>query len=411
MIFVLMAFFQMLGITLAADPFSKLLVQIFQFGPNLFGAALLFLIAWLLGTVIRLIVKKLLLAAKFDERLSEKVELEGKPSISLTTTISDAVYWLVFLLFLPAILDALNLYGLLEPVQVMLHNFLGFLPNLLAALLIGFIGWFVARLVQRIVTNIIAAAGGDKFCERIGLAPLSKIIGLIVYILILIPVMIAALNTLELDAVTMPASNMLNMIFTAIPPIFAAVVMIFITYIVGRIAAGFITELLKKIGFDTVLMRIGIGKQLEAGKLSPSEIVGYIALVAIMLLASFEAASMLGFHTLSELMAEFTVFGGRILLGLVIFGLSLYLANVASKAIKTGGSPQADFLALLARISIILLAGAIALQHMGIATEIISLAFGLIVGSIAVAAALAFGIGGRDFAARKLQEWTKDSAK
>ncbi len=60
---------------------------------------------------------------------------------------------------------------------------------------------------------------------------------------------------------------------------------------------------------------------------------------------------------------------------------------------------------MAARVSIIGLAGAIALQQMGLANEIISLAFGIILGSLAVAAALAFGIGGRDIAARKLEGW------
>jgi uncharacterized membrane protein len=46
-----------------------------------------------------------------------------------------------------------------------------------------------------------------------------------------------------------------------------------------------------------------------------------------------------------------------------------------------------------------------ALQQMGLADEIISLAFGLLFGAIAVAAAIAFGLGGRDIAARQLDEW------
>ncbi|MFH1861545.1 MAG: mechanosensitive ion channel, partial [bacterium] len=197
------------------------------------------------------------------------------------------------------------------------------------------------------------------------------------------------------------------LILNALPPIFAAVVMITITYIIGKIAAGFITELLTKIGFNAVLLRLGIGKDASEGKWTPSEIVGYLILVAIMLFAAFEAASMLGFDRLSQLTAEFTVFGGHVLLGLVIFGLGLYLANIASNAIKTGSTPQADFLALLARLAIYLLAGAIAIRHMGLANEIVHIAFGAIVGCIALAAAIAFGVGGRDIAARKLEEWTK----
>ena len=104
-------------------------------------------------------------------------------------------------------------------------------------------------------------------------------------------------------------------------------------------------------------------------------------------------------------MKELTVLGGHIILGLVIFGLGLYLANLASKTIQSGGTAQADLLSRIARIAIILLAGSIALRYTGLANEIINLAFGLILGAIALALAISFGVGGRDLAARKLEDW------
>ena len=62
---------------------------------------------------------------------------------------------------------------------------------------------------------------------------------------------------------------------------------------------------------------------------------------------------------------------------------------------------------MIARVAILVLAGAMSLRQMGLANEIVVLAFGLIVGAVAVAAAIAFGIGGRDVAKRKLEEWLK----
>ena len=67
----------------------------------------------------------------------------------------------MFLLFLPGILDALELGGILEPVQVMLGQVFAYLPNIVAAGLILVIGWFVARIVRRIVTGLLAAAALD----------------------------------------------------------------------------------------------------------------------------------------------------------------------------------------------------------------------------------------------------------
>ena len=405
MIFVLIAFFQALGLTLVTDPLNQLMNQILKYVPQLFGAGILLLIAWIVATVLRMIITKVMGAAKLDERVGGQIK--DQQTVPLTKTIGDVIYWLIFLLFLPAVLGALKLQGLLDPVQGMLDEFLGFMPNLLAAALIGVIGWFVARIVRQIVTSLLAAAGGDRLSDRVGIAPLSRIVGLTVYILIIIPVIIAALNALALDAITKPASNMLNLLLGAIPAIFAAAVVLGIAYMIGKVLTGLITDLLTGMGFNTILKGLGIGGEPKEGERTPSELVGYLVLVTIMLFAIFEASSLLGFESLAEVMKELTVLGGHILLALIIFGLGLYLANLASKTIQSSKSDQADLLSTVSRVAIILLSGSIALRYTGLANEIINLAFGLVLGALALALAIAFGVGGREIAARKLEEWVK----
>jgi hypothetical protein len=73
--------------------------------------------------------------------------------------------------------------------------------------------------------------------------------------------------------------------------------------------------------------------------------------------------------------------------------------------VQASGVAQAGLLAMAARVSSLVLAGAMALRQMGLANEIINLAFGLLLGAIAVAVALAFGLGGRELAARELEGW------
>jgi hypothetical protein len=415
MLFVLIAFFQALGLTIITQPLNQLLVQVFQYAPQLLGAGLLLLLAWIIASALRLLITRVLTAAKLDERLGSEAGVEEE-RVPLTKSLGDAVYWLVFLLFLPAILTALNLGGLLGPVQSMVNEVLAYLPNLFAAGVILAIGWFVARIVQRIVTNLLAAVGTDRLSERVGLAPvlgkqqLSGLLGLIVYVLILIPVLIAALNALALEAVTQPASNMLNTILGAFPDIFAAGLVLAIAYVVGRVVAGLISNLLTGVGFNAILARLGLGKEPAEGERTPSEIVGYLVLVAIMLFATIEATQLLGFSLLAELVTEFTVFASQIVLGLIIFAIGLWLSNLAARTIQASHAAQAGLLAVAARVSILALAGAMALRQMGLANEIINLAFGLLLGAIAVAAALAFGLGGRDIAGRQLEGWV-DSVK
>ena len=410
MLFVAMAMFQALNLSLVAEPLNALLSQLASFVPQLGGALILLFLAWVVATVLKKIISGALRAVKIDERIGG--DAGDAASTSVANSVTEAVYWLVFLLFLPAILGALALEGLLQPVQSLVDELLGFLPNILGAALILVVGWFMAKLVRRIVTNLLASIGADGLAERIGVRDslgtmrLSGLIGLIVYALILLPVLIAALNALAIDAVTAPASDMLRSILNAIPALFGVAILIAIAYFVGRVVADLISKVLAGAGFDNILVTLGLAKA-PAGGRKPSEVIGTLILVALMLFASIEAAGLLGFDVLGELISRFLVLAGQVVLGLIIFSVGLFLANVAEGAVRASSTRQAGLLAVTARLSIVVLAGAMALSQMGLANDILNLAFGLLLSAVAVAAALAFGLGARDVAKRAVEDWAK----
>lgn len=440
MLFVLVAFFQALDLPVVSVPLNTMLGTVLAFLPRLLSAALLFAIAWVVATVLKRLVTGALTRTGVDRRIggmmsddpatvhaavskpvvTEPVTTTTAPSaiapaprISLAQTLGEVVYWVVFLLFLPAILGTLDLGGILAPVNEMMNRIFSYLPNVLAAALIMLVGWFVARVVRKIVTGLLAASGVDNLGQRLGLGrviggqSLSDLIGLLVYIFILVPVAISALNALAIDVITRPATEMLTTFLAAIPNIFAAAVVLAISYIVGRLVAGLISSLLAGIGFNNLPARLGMGGTSRVGQLTPAELVGSLALTAIMLFATVEALRLLGFASLATLLSEFIVLGGQIILGLIVFAVGLWLANFAAEWIRSSGTANAGLLAIVARTAILVLAGAMALRQMGIANEIVSLAFGLLLGAVAVASAIAFGIGGRDVAGRKLEEWVK----
>jgi len=408
---VLVAFFQALGLTLATEPLNNMLTQVFAFLPRLLGAGVLLLVAWLVATVMRRLVSAGISASKLDERLGEDKAAGGVP---LAKSLGETVYWLVFILFLPAVLGALALQGLLEPVRTMTERLLSYMPNIFAAVAILVIGWFVARIVRRLVTNLFAALGADRLSERAGLAQalgdkkLSNALGLLVEVLILIPVAIASLNALALDAVTQPASQMLGLLIAAVPAILGAALVLLFSYLVGRVVAGVVTSLLASVGFDSLLVRLGVTEeQPSEGKRTLSQLVGYAVVVVVMFFATMEAARLLGFSAFASMVADVTVLGGHVLLGLGIMAIGLWVANLVAETVKATGRPQAGVLSVIARVAILVLAGAMALRQMGLANDIIALAFGLTLGAVAVAAAIAFGIGGCDVAKSKLEEWLK----
>jgi hypothetical protein len=453
MIFTVVAVLQTLQLEVVSQPLNNFLNQILVFLPKLLGALILLGVAWVVATIVKLITTRALRLFRLDQRLGQQVrqpDASGEipppptPQFSLAETIGNALYWFIFLLFLPLILDSLGLQGTtLQPLQVLLNQILGILPNILGAIAIAAIGWFVAQVVRRIVTNLLAAAGADQLGRRFGLRAtaggqsLSWIVGTIVYVLILIPIAIAALQTLQIEAISVPAIAMLNQILNAIPKIFTAALILVIAYVIGQFISDLVTNILTSIGFNNVFQWLGIpttrvtritpvtptdeyglpstppsatGQQTVLQSSStpsrtPSELVGIIVLVGIMLFATVAATNVLQFEALTLIVTGILVIAGRILAGLVVFAIGLWLANLAFNLITSSGSRQSRILGQTARIAIIALVSAMALQQMGIASDIVNLAFGLLLGAIAVAIALAFGLGSRDIAAAQMREW------
>lgn len=407
LLMVFVAFFQALGLTIVTEPFNRLLGEVFAFVPRLAAPALLLLVAWGLATGLRFLVQRVLDSTELDERLTSGARLSKR--VPLSKTLADSVYWLIFLLFLPAVLGVLGLQGLLAPVQHMIDELLGFFPNLLAAGVIFGVGWLVARIVQRIVSGLLAAVGIDNVSEKAGLdhvigkQPLSELIGFVLYALILIPVIIASLNALNLDAVTQPASQMLETMMAAIPSLFGAMLVLVVAYLVGRVVSGLVSNLLSGIGFDNFVGQLGL--KFKKGKQTPSSLAGYLVLITIIFFAAIEAAELLGFSMLSDIIADFIVFAGQVALAVALFAVGLFLANLVYDAVRSSGASHASLLATVSRVAILVLAGSMALRQIGVASDIINLAFGLILGAVAVAVAIAFGFGGRDIAAKQLQDW------
>jgi len=413
MLFVFVGFFQILGVTQISEPILGFLNEIFQYAPRMIGPALLITIAWILARFLRVVVRKAAQSSMIGARLRVEADLDtvGKKKEPLADTLADAVYWLTMLLFLPAVLSALNLGGLLGPVRDVVREILSYLPNLLGAGLVLIVGWFVARVLRRIVSKLLGASGVDELVKKVGVEKIigdqkiSSLGGLIVYILVFVPVIVATLNALGIDAVTRPLSAMLSDVLAIMPNIFAGILVLIVAYIVGRIVAGLMTNLLSEVGFDAVLTRIGLGGVKPVGTKSISEIAGYLTLTAIMLFAGIEALELIGFSKFAALVSDFLVFASQVVFGVIVIGLGVFLGRVAGDLIRSANPPQARLLSNIAQIAVVVLAVAMGMEQMGVGSDIISLAFGVTLGAVGIAAAIAFGIGGRDTAAEIIREW------
>jgi hypothetical protein len=417
------AVLQVLGLEVASRPLNNFLDQLIGFLPKVVGAAVILGVAWVIASIVKIVSLRSLQALNLDERLNQQSPEEpiSLDRISLSETIANALYWFIFLLFLVPVLDTLGLRQALLPVQSLITQILSILPNILAAILIALFGWFLANLVRRIVTNLLTTTGIDHLGSRFGISSfnstqsLSAILGTIVYVLILIPVAIAALNALKIEAISVPAITMLQQILNTLPAIFTAATILIIAFFVGRFVADLVTSILTSLGFNNIFSVLGLPSPTRqavytenapiATIRTPSEIAGIVTLVGIMLFAIVAAVNILNIPALTTLVTGILIILGRIIAGLIVFAVGLFLANLAFNLISSSGDRQARILAQVARIAIITLVSAMALQQIGVASDIVNLAFGLLLGAIAVAIALAFGLGGRDIAREQVKEW------
>jgi hypothetical protein len=396
------AVFDTLHLDRISNPFAQLVTDIVGYAPRLVAGTILVLIAWLVATLVQALVNKALAATTFDERISAEAGMEP-----MSRTVANVLFWLVILLFVPSILAAFELRGLLEPVQSMLGKLLDMVPNVFGAAVIGFVGWLVAKVLRGLVTNLLAAAGADKMGSTIGLAEavkLSRLTGTIVFILVFVPTLIAALDALKVEAISRPATEMLQRLLAAVPNIVAAALILVVTWYVAKFAADVLGRLLAGMGLDTVPEKIGMAG-VFTGALKPSDLVRWLALFFAMLFATVEAANRLEFSQVRDLVSMFIKFGGEVLLGGAILVIGFWLASLAYEAIRRAAGEGRTGIAQVARFAILGLVIAMGLRAMGIADDIVNLAFGLTLGTVAVALALSFGLGGREAAGRQMEYW------
>jgi len=373
-----------------------------QFGsvlPGVLGAIIVLILGFFIAGIIRRLVEKLMQKTTIDERLGAKMNT----SFRIDKFVAKLVYYLVVIYTLLISLNILGVDSVLVPLQNMVNKFVAFLPNLVGAGVIGFAGYMIATLASQ-ATGFLSA-GLESFGQKIGLntgsISLSKIVKQIVFIFVFIPILIIALDTLEMDAISKPATEMLSSVLNAIPKIITAVFLIGITFIIGKYVVSIITELLRSLGVDSLAAKMGLSQM--TGSASLSKVVGNIALTFIMLMGIIAAANKLELGQVEVILTRVFEIAGQVFFGLIILLAGLFISNIAVKAVSK--SDGGGFMVPIVRFAILGIFLAFALHTMGIAESIVNLAFGLTLGSIAVAFALSFGLGGREPAGRQMQKF------
>ena len=370
------------------------------YAPRFIGALVLGIATWIVARVLRALVRRFGVARSLDERIK---------SPGITGHLSDTAYWLVWLLALPALLGALQMEGLLTPVQAMVTRLLGFLPNLLGAAVVFGVGFLAARIVRQVITGVLTVAGSERLAARLGLSNavgkdgLAGLVSLMVFVLLLLPVVAATLQPLGLDSVTNPVSRLLDTVTSLIPRLVAAAIIVAIAALVGRAVASIVTAMLTGLGFDNLPARLGLEGPLRLGGRGPCELAGALVMFAVLWVAITQACQVLGFAILTDTVATLGEALARVAAALGLALAGLWLATLAGNAIAAGPLANARSVAVVAKVAILFFTAALALRQAGLPSEIVTIAFASVVGALALGVAIAIGVGGRHVAARLLE--------
>jgi hypothetical protein len=393
--------------------------QLMNWGPKILIAILILIATWIVARAVKWVIQKAI-----DRTPALRKHVTGTPEETVghqLGTIAKLIIWLVGIM---AALQFLGIGQILAPINELVTEIFAFLPRLIGFGLLLFVGIVLAKIVRRLTETVLIAVNVDGLLARIGIgstegtartpteavppgaapgatrASVARAVGMLLYAFIIIPIAIAAFQVLGIEAISGPATAMLNQILTAIPHVLAAALWIGIAFIAARFLKAIIEAILPPTGFDDAIRSTGV---LPASAF-PSRIVANVAMIAIILAASIEAARQLGGDQIAIFLAQVTELGGKVIFGTLIIVVGIFLARIVANLVGSG-TGEGGFAQTIVRYAIIALFTAIGLTFMGLADQIVILAFGLILGSAAIACALAFGLGGRDAAARILERW------
>lgn len=383
--------------------FESFMETVGEYLPNVVGAIILLIVGWILAHLVAQGVKKLIHWGKLDERITKDKEKPHK----FEEFLSKLVYYVLLLCVFLLVLNILGVQGVLDPARNMFDKALLMFPNFLAALLIGVLGFIIAKMLSATVQAL--TAGFDPAVNKIGVGKefkLSRLLGQLVFIFVFIPLLIAALDALKIEAVSVPATQMLRDLMLAVPNIVGAAIILAVAYFLGRFVSGLVADLLKNMGADQLPEKVHAA-DFFSEKYTLSRLTGHIILFFIMLAALVSAVEKLGMPLVASRLNQLTAFAGQVLLGIVILAVGAMIADVVYRTLSRSDEPQ--LIAVVAKYAVIGLVLAVGLRSMGVANSIIELAFGLSLGAIAVAVAmglgLSFGLGGREAAGKQMEYW------
>lgn len=353
---------------------------------------------------------------KLTQRGAEKTSLDNKivsriggDSIGIEKLLGKIVYGLVMLFVIAIALQAAELEGVTEPITNMLSSILAYIPRIFGAAAILFIGYMLAKIVRQLLEGAMVAARVDQRLNNNSAATagestsITRTTGAVVFSLIILVFLPAALQFLKIDAISDPILGITEKVLGAVPNILLAGVILAIGYKVAVIVKDLIANLLNGTGINALPAKIGLDVPTQGPK-SLSSVVGYVVMISIMVIIGSAALNELDIDILNAASAGFVEGYFNVLLAVLILGAGILLSRFAYKSLA-----DKDLrLAKIAKVAIIVVSALAAIDRSKIIDPIFvekpyEYFLIAVAGAFIIGGGIALGLGGKDYVSRKLQ--------
>jgi hypothetical protein len=385
---------------------NNFMAQMEAYGPNILKAALVmiafvaaaYLVRWLIGAAID--------RTGLAKKANATTTTGGK---SLGTSLATAAFWIVVLVGLVQSLAIAGATQISRALNGVVNPIMDYLPNVIGAVLLFAIFLIVANVVKHALKAILVFADGlpEQFGLASGPVNVSGITSYVAFSIVTLLGAITAFEVLDIAAISDPANALLNDIIGIIPNILAAGVILAVFVLIARFVADLLRRVLPGTGVDSAVSELGVLKGADAG-LTASSISARVAQFLIVLLGVIAALNALGIETLTDAMDVVLEMAAQIIFGALIIFAGVFTARLVTGAMAATGSGASDVAANAVKWIIIVLSVILGISRMGLDPTggefILNVAEYLVMGG-AAAMALAFGWGGRDWAAKQLENW------
>lgn len=389
----------------------------------------------------------------------KKVDPSNQP---LSDIIANIAFWAILVVTAVGVLEALQIKLLAGPLSIVIERVTEYLPRIAGATIILALGYVGGRLVRSVVTTLLSQIGLDRAVRRFGLhkllgkQPLSRIVGTLAMAFVLLHAAISAVERLDIRAVSEPAGQVLTQIYAYLPKLFVGGLLMVLGVALARVAGNLLARIAAALGFDGLIEHMGlrepkaatspaeaesstpqeasgapptgadeideadeeesdaepedVRRLLDAGRTirKPSDLLGVVVAAVIVLLFLRQALSTMTLDGLATMFDRLLSWLPQVAVAAVVVGAGLWVGRWSQRRVDELTRKSQDRIARalgpLCRVAIIAFAAMVALQQLGVGERLITVGFAIILGSACLAAALAFGLGGREVAGKILSK-------